>query len=185
MDGLVSAGDADEEIALLGSVDLRRQAVVRSEDMPCLDDASTGGACDAVDVACDATGGACRGAEITMSSYAPNSVRFNYKADKQVVAVFSEIFHPSWKATLQGEPLPLFRADWVLRAAVLPEGSGEIVMRYEPVDYVKGETISRICSILLVLLMIGIVAVKLSACWIRTPSQRECCQGADNCGESR
>ena len=49
--------------------------------------------------------------------------------------------------------LPLLRANWILRAAQLPAGEGEIVMRYEPEDYAIGEGISRASSILLYLLL--------------------------------
>ena len=52
------------------------------------------------------------------------------------------------------EELPLLRANWILRAANLPAGEGEIVMRYEPEDYVLGAHISRASSILLYLLLL-------------------------------
>ncbi|MBP9986296.1 MAG: YfhO family protein, partial [Bacteroidales bacterium] len=130
---------ADEEIAALGQVDLHRVAVVREGD------------CSGVEAA---TEGA---ASITMTSYAPNELHYTYSSTEPVTAVFSEIYHPSWKATLDGKPIDLFRADWVLRAAELPAGSGEIVMRYEPRDYVVGEAVSRASSILLLLLLVGSV----------------------------
>ena len=52
------------------------------------------------------------------------------------------------------EELPLLRADWILRAANLPAGEGEIVMRYEPDDYALGASISRASSTLLYLLLL-------------------------------
>lgn len=134
-----TVGSADEEIAALGQVDLHRVAVVREGD------------CSGVEAA---TEGA---ASITMTSYAPNELHYTYSSTEPVTAVFSEIYHPSWKATLDGKPIDLFRADWVLRAAELPAGSGEIVMRYEPQDYVVGEAVSRASSILLLLLLVGSV----------------------------
>lgn len=125
---------ADEEIAAVGKVDLRSEAVVRNEaECP-----------DCVEASEDAA--------IEMTYYAPNEVRYSYTSPTPAIAVFSEIYHPSWTATLNGEPLDLFRADWVLRAASLPAGSGEIVMRFDPSDVARGATLSRICSILLILL---------------------------------
>lgn len=76
--------------------------------------------------------------------------------------MFSEIWHPGWKASLNGEPLEIIRADWVLRAAVLPAGEGEIVMRYEPDDYRIGRDISLASSILLYLLAIVAAAGMLA-----------------------
>lgn len=139
-----TVGCADEEIAALGSVDLHTTAVLRSEDAPdCLGSETTDGSF------------------ITLESYAPNQLRYSYRCTGRSVAVFSEIWHPSWKATVDGKPLELFRADWVLRAAVIPEGCGEIIMRYEPEDYARGKAISAACSILLLLLCAGAFAMKI------------------------
>ena len=92
---------------------------------------------------------------VEMISYAPNELHYSYESDKDAMLVFSEIYHPYWKATLNGEPLPLFRANWILRAALVPAGKGEIVMRYVPEDCILGERISRACSIMLLLLVLG------------------------------
>lgn len=131
---VLEADSADEEIAMLGSLDLTSQAVVRKGE------GHVAGSGDGL---------------ITMTSYAPNELHYSYSCQERSTVVFSEIFHPSWKAwiyTDEGkQPLKLFRADWVLRAAVLPAGVGEIVMRYEPQDYVIGARISLLCSILLLL----------------------------------
>lgn len=134
------ASTADEEIALLGEVDLTTTAVVRTDDAEQLSEAGLSKAED---------GG------VVMTYYSPNELKYHYNLSHESMVVFSEVFHPSWKATCNGEGLRLFRADWVLRAAVLPAGEGEIVMRYEPQDYVKGERLSRICSILLLILLVS------------------------------
>ena len=51
------------------------------------------------------------------------------------------------------------RADWTLRAAVLPAGSHTLTMRFEPTSYKTGARISRASSILLILLLLGSVAL--------------------------
>jgi hypothetical protein len=59
----------------------------------------------------------------------------------------------------------LFRADWILRGAVLPEGEGQLVIRFEPSSYEIGEDISRASSITLILMLLGSVAMMfLSIC---------------------
>lgn len=97
-------------------------------------------------------------AEIYMTYYSPNELHYSYSCAEPSAVVFSEIYHPSWKATVNGEPLELFQADWVLRGAILPAGDGEIIMRYEPKDYVTGRRLSTACSIALLLLLLGAVA---------------------------
>ena len=42
----------------------------------------------------------------------------------------------------------------MLRGAVIPEGEGQLVMRFEPESYRIGENVSRASSILLILLLI-------------------------------
>lgn len=96
---------------------------------------------------------------IEMTSYAPNRLRYHYSAAADRVAVFSEIYYPDgWHATVDGESLELFCADWTLRGALLPAGEHNIEMYFMPDSYRVGASISRITSILLILLLLGSVA---------------------------
>lgn len=142
----VSAGSADEEIALLETTDLRREAVIRG-DIPQFEKPSeTPFESDLLNNALD---------DIVLTSYAANELHYSYCCSCDRLAVFSEIYYPNgWKATCNGQPLELLRADWVLRCAVLPAGEGEIVMRFEPQSYKTGAAISRASSITLLLLLL-------------------------------
>lgn len=147
----VMASSADEEIALLGKVDPRNCAVLRLNH-----DGSGTASMDSLPLCVEAGESELpSSAAIRMTSYAPNELHYTYSATEPSLAVFSEIYHPDWEAALNGEPLPLFRADWLLRAVVLPAGEGEIVMHYNPKDCILGEKISRASSILLLLLLLG------------------------------
>ena len=155
VDETVPAATADEELSLLGGVDLGRQAVIGPDFADALPSASP----------------AAEGAEdaIRLVSYAPNCLRYHYQAASPRLAVFSEIYYPKgWKAwveTPQGQTeLPLLRADWTLRAAVLPEGEGDIVMRFDPEVYRTGAAISRASSgLLLLLVLLSLVGFCLPA----------------------
>ena len=46
--------------------------------------------------------------------------------------VFSEVDYPGWRATLDGESVPILRADYVLRALCVPAGEHRVVMVYDP-----------------------------------------------------
>ena len=81
----------------------------------------------------------------------------------ECTGIFSEVYYPDGLvATVDGVPLELFRADWIFRAANLPAGEHDIVMRFEPKVYSVGEKVSRASSvvlfILLVLSLIGVLA---------------------------
>ena len=43
----------------------------------------------------------------------------------------------------------------MLRGAILPEGEGQLIMRFEPDSYKTGKNISRASSIVLILLLLG------------------------------
>ena len=137
VDEVVPAATPDEEIAFLGSVDLRHQAVI-GKDMP----AVTATPADSTDV-------------ITLSAYAPNELRYHYSAASDRLAVFSEIYYPGgWKAQVDGAPVEVIRADWTFRAAALPAGEHDLVMRFEPDSYRTGANVSRASSITLILLLL-------------------------------
>ncbi len=142
VDSFVPAATPDEEIALLDSVDLRRTAVIGA-DFP---EAQAAVARQKADTT--AFG------KIFMKSYAPNELRYHYSVASESTVVFSEIYYPDgWTATVDGKPLDLFRADWILRAAVVPDGEHDIVMRFEPKVYSVGEKASRASSMVLFFLL--------------------------------
>ena len=141
VDKVVPAATPDEEIAFLGSVDLRHQAVI-GKDMPAVNATPA----DSSDV-------------ITLTAYAPNELRYHYTASADRLAVFSEIYYPDgWKAKVDGAPVDVLRADWTLRAAQLPAGEHDLVMRFEPASYRTGANISRASSITLILLLLLSIA---------------------------
>ena len=105
-------------------------------------------------------------------------MRYDFSTDREQAAIFSEIYYPEgWKAWIEpagaygevrnghytptenAKQIELFRADWMLRGAVIPQGEGTLIMRFEPESYQLGENISRACSIILILLLLGSVAV--------------------------
>ncbi|MBR5384752.1 MAG: hypothetical protein IK143_02625 [Bacteroidales bacterium] len=142
---VVPASTPDEEIALIGDTNLSHAAVIG-------DDFATDRtfAEDVVEFGVDSTD------NIVLTYYSPNELRYHYDAKDDKVAVFSEVYYPEgWNATLDGNTkLSLFRADWILRAAVLPAGSHDIVMRFEPASYKTGERVSRASSIVLIILLL-------------------------------
>ena len=75
VDSVVPAATPDEEIALIGQVDLRTQAVVDARSVPGVTSTVPGGT-------------------IEMTSYTPNEVRYRYSTPQDRVAVFSEVFYP-------------------------------------------------------------------------------------------
>ena len=167
VDSYVPAATPDEEIALLASTDLRTAAVIGDDFAWARESLSDNKTVDGAHVIPGE-------AWITLTHYAPNELRYSYNTDTERAAIFSEIYYPKgWKAwiepagaygevrnghykpTSEAVETELFRADWMLRGAVIPSGEGQLIMRFEPDSYQLGENISRTSSIILILLLLA------------------------------
>lgn len=133
--------DANEEIAALNTVVPTETAVVDAK----FKDALTGwseGHKDAESV-------------VQLTSYEPNRLTYHVSSAKGGVVVFSEIYYPGWQATIDGAPVDIARADYILRAIHVPSGSHTIEMWFEPQSIRVTETIAYVA---LALLVIGVMA---------------------------
>ena len=89
---------------------------------------------------------------IELVEYRPNRLVYDYTLTGGAgVAVFSEIYYDKgWQAYLDGEPCDSFRADYLLRAMVLPEGSHRVEWSFRAPNWGLATTITLICSILII-----------------------------------
>lgn len=135
--------NADEEIDRLADIYPGNTAVVDNQFKSMLQSAT------ALDVADEAT--------IELTAYEPNSVTYQSNNPSDGVAVFSEVYYPDgWHATIDGEPVELARADYVLRSLYIPAGSHTIQMTFDPQSIHVTEAIAYTA---MVLLLVGIIAV--------------------------
>lgn len=87
---------------------------------------------------------------IRLTHYQPNKLVYESNAASPQLAVFSEIFYDKgWNAFVDGNPVPHFRCDYVLRAMQVPAGKHTIEFRFEPEKVKQGETVTLVSSILL------------------------------------
>lgn len=96
---------------------------------------------------------------IKLTDYFPEKLTYEYSTDEDRLAVFSEVFYEyGWKAYVDGEEIPVMRADFTLRAAELPAGQHDLVFKFEP-DVLKTGSALMIGSgsIILIVLVLGIV----------------------------
>lgn len=97
-------------------------------------------------------------ATVRLVSYAPNKVKYQTRNSQEGLAVFSEIYYPhGWHATIDGAPAEILRADYILRALVVPEGEHEIEFVFDPQSLHTTETIAIVGSLLLALSGIGVL----------------------------
>jgi hypothetical protein len=163
VDLVAPATSPDEEIALIGLADLHNTAVI-GDDFQWA----------AEFIANNTQGDVTSNSSIELTHYAPNELRYSFSTDNERAAIFSEIYYPKgWKAwvepegtygevrdgryrpTAQAKEINLFRANWMLRGAIIPSGEGQIIMRFEPDSYRIGSNISTASSITLILLLLA------------------------------
>ena len=95
-------------------------------------------------------------AKISLKSYHPEEVVYEYKTSEDRLAVFSEIYYPhGWKAYVDNQEVDILQADYVLRAALLPKGNHEIVFKFDPEVIKTGSTITIASCAILGLLLLG------------------------------
>lgn len=95
---------------------------------------------------------------VRITSYQPNHLTYETSSDQAGVVVFSEIYYPGWKATIDGHPAEIGRANYILRALYVPAGKHTIEMRFDPTSLKITEGIAYGS---LVLLLIGVIALLL------------------------
>ena len=99
---------------------------------------------------------------ITLTEYQPNYLKYEMQADSEQLAVLSEIYYDKgWNAFIDGEEVPHFRVNYVLRGLVVPAGNHTIEFRFEPRSFYQGNKISLASSILLVFIALGYAAFEL------------------------
>jgi uncharacterized membrane protein YfhO len=100
--------------------------------------------------------------QIVLTEYQPNKLTYRFSGVSEssttadYLVVFSEIWtSKGWKMYIDGQEQPLLRANYLLRAAMIPAGEHEIVMEYAPKAYTVGNTVAFVSSLLMILGLIG------------------------------
>ncbi|MCA9606194.1 MAG: hypothetical protein KC619_11395, partial [Myxococcales bacterium] len=63
-----------------------------------------------------------------------DAVSFAIDAPEDGVVVVNEAFYPGWEATVDERPVPVFRANALVRAVPVPAGEHVVAMRFRPPD---------------------------------------------------
>jgi len=93
-------------------------------------------------------------AQIALTEYKPNHLKYKCTSKTQQLAIFSEIYYDKgWNAYINGKPAQYIRANYVLRAMIVPEGTNEIEFVFEPKMYSIGNIVSLASSSVLFLLL--------------------------------
>jgi len=141
VDKLDYVNNANEEMAAVGKIDLRHQAVADVKFKAQLGEAVEQ---DTASV-------------VTITSYEPNRLTYDVNSGKGGVLVFSEIYYPEWTATVDGQPVELGRVDYLLRAIKIQPGKHQVELSFFPKSVSTTETIAYVAIVLLILTLLGTI----------------------------
>ena len=142
VDQLTYVDNANQELAALGKMDLRHEAVADKKFQKQLGQA----------VAQDYNN-----VSVNLIAYEPNELKYDVKSAKGGVLVFSEIYYPGWTATVDGQPVDVGRVNYVLRALQLKPGNHQVVLQFMPKSVDTTETIAYIAYGVLLLVILLVV----------------------------
>ncbi len=138
----------NEEIAAIENTDVKKTAIINDEFKNVINEFKPSNSLGT----------------IRLDSYKPNELIYSFNSSKDELVVFSEIWtSKGWTLWIDGKESPLIRADYILRAAVIPAGNHEIMMRYEPKIWKVGNTIQFISSLILILGLITAIVISIKA----------------------
>lgn len=90
--------------------------------------------------------------------YNPDYLKYRSHSSSEQLAVFSEIHYaPDWRAYIDGQPAEYIRANYVLRAMVVPAGDHVIEFRNEAPRLHRLDNVTLVVSLLSLLAMAGAI----------------------------
>jgi len=142
VDKLIPVKNANEEIKALDSLNTKEEVVILENDYKKID--------IEFPLRQDTI------ATIALSDYKVTSLNYKSITTSVQFAVFSEIFYKEgWNAYLDGELVPHYRVNYVLRGMKIPVGIHNIEFKFEPKVIEKGKTVSLISYVLLFFISVG------------------------------
>jgi uncharacterized membrane protein YfhO len=71
-------------------------------------------------------------------------VRLAVDTSSDAFLVLTDVWFPGWTATVDGQRVPVYRADYLFRAVRVPSGSHVVEFTFMPESYQRGRLISVI-----------------------------------------
>jgi hypothetical protein len=88
-------------------------------------------------------------ARVELQTFTPRTIQWRVETDAPRLLVASEIYYPAgWTATIDGEPAPIRRANYLLRAVHVPAGTHTITMRFDPATHEIGTWVAAVSTAL-------------------------------------
>ncbi len=74
----------------------------------------------------------------TITAYTGTHVTIRTDAPSPQLLVLSDTYFPGWTATIDNKPTEIYRANWAMRAVIVPQGTHTVEFRYTPSSFSFG-----------------------------------------------
>lgn len=88
-------------------------------------------------------------ATIGFEAYSPNEIRLRVDTPTEAYLVLSEVWYPGWRASVDGVPVPVLRANYAFRAVRLAPGEHQVRLTFAPRAWLLGLGISGLTLLVL------------------------------------
>jgi hypothetical protein len=92
---------------------------------------------------------------VAVQTYAPGAIRLQTNATRPALLVVAETLAPGWRATLDGQAVPIWRANYLAQGVVVPAGTHTVELHYLPDSVLIGAAISGL-ALVIGLALIGV-----------------------------
>jgi len=94
-------------------------------------------------------------------SHRPNEVVIDVAGDTPGWLVLTDVWFPGWECTVDGRAVEVQCANYTFRAVAVPAGDHQVVFRYRPPTYLRGQQISAATGLGVLVILIGSAIVPL------------------------
>ena len=92
--------------------------------------------------------------EVELTNGQMNELAFHAQASEPAVLVLSQTYYPGWKATVDGQEVPVFPANLALTGIPLPAGVHNVRFVFQPLSFKVGAALTLVS----VMIAVGLVA---------------------------
>jgi len=85
----------------------------------------------------------------TLRAYEPNRVVIDVETDRPGLLILTDTYYPGWRAEVDGQDAPIYRADGLFRAIAIGPGSHAVVLTYLPWSFLIGLVMTMSTALLL------------------------------------
>ncbi|MBI5173339.1 MAG: YfhO family protein, partial [Candidatus Melainabacteria bacterium] len=75
---------------------------------------------------------------VQIAAESANQIKLKVETDRAGFVVLNDIYYPGWTARLDGKPVAIRKANYLMRAVACPTGDHELVFSYEPDSFKYG-----------------------------------------------